>query len=164
VIPEPAPDLIGPVVGFRAWRLVDGRLLSPYIPCRWEGRTMHAECWPANRSLTKGRGWLNEPHPVPHADCQCGIYAYHQPGARSYYGEFEWVEGVVTAWGRIVTHRDGLRAEHARIETLALPADPRRRTRIEAVAARFGVPVVESVELGAAAAVAGAPLPAALLP
>ena len=92
-----APDLIERVVGFRAWRVIDDRLLSPYIPCRWKGRTMHAECWPANRSLTKGRGWLNRPHPVPHADCQCGIYAYHRPGARAYYGEFEWVEGVVSA-------------------------------------------------------------------
>ena len=26
-----------PVVAFRAWRVVDGALLSPYIPCRWEG-------------------------------------------------------------------------------------------------------------------------------
>ena len=56
-----APDLIERVVGFRAWRVIDDRLLSPYIPCRWEGRMMHAECWPANRSLTKGRGWLNRP-------------------------------------------------------------------------------------------------------
>jgi hypothetical protein len=29
-----APDLVTPVVAFRAWRIVDGSLLSPYIPCR----------------------------------------------------------------------------------------------------------------------------------
>jgi hypothetical protein len=33
-----APDLIAPVAAFRAWRVVDDRLMSPYIPCRWEGR------------------------------------------------------------------------------------------------------------------------------
>ena len=37
-----APDLVAPVVAFRAWRIVDGRLLSPYIPCRWKGAVMHA--------------------------------------------------------------------------------------------------------------------------
>ena len=159
-----APDLIERVVGFRAWRVIDDRLLSPYIPCRWKGRTMHAECWPANRSLTKGRGWLNRPHPVPHADCQCGIYAYHRPGARAYYGEFEWVEGVVSAWGRVVSHHDGFRAEHARIEALALSGGQRRRDRARAVAERLEVPLVEPGELPAAAAAAGAPLPAALIP
>ena len=37
------PDLVEPVVAFRAWRVVDGALLSPYIPCRWDGPVMHAE-------------------------------------------------------------------------------------------------------------------------
>ena len=114
-----APDLVTPVVAFRAWRIVDGRLLSPYIPCRWEGAVMHAECYPANRALLFGRGWLAAPHDPPHPDCQCGIYAYHRPGAQSYYGEFEWVEGIVAVWGRIEAHRDGLRAEHARVCALA---------------------------------------------
>jgi hypothetical protein len=109
-----APDLIVPVVAFRAWRIVDGRLLSPYIPCRWEGAVMHAECYPANRTLLFGNGWLDAPHEPPHRDCQCGIYAYFRPGVQTYYGEFEWVEGIVTVWGHIEAHRDGLRAEHAR--------------------------------------------------
>src|SRR5581483_5241779 len=45
-----APDLIAPVVAFRGWKVIDDRLLSPYIPVRWEGRVMHAVCHPANRS------------------------------------------------------------------------------------------------------------------
>jgi len=60
-----APDLIEAVVAFRAWRVVDGALLSPFIPCRWEGPVMHAECYPANRALLFGRGWLTEPHDPP---------------------------------------------------------------------------------------------------
>jgi hypothetical protein len=82
---------------------------------------MHAECFPANRQLLRGVGWLDAPHASPHPDCQCGVYAYHRPGTQAYYGEWLWTEGVVTAWGRIEAHRDGLRAEHARIEALARP-------------------------------------------
>ena len=153
-----APDLVAPVIAFRAWRVVDGQLLSPYIPCRWEGPVMHAECYPANRALQFGRGWLDAPHDPPHPSCQCGIYAYHRPGAQAYYGEFDWVEGIVSVWGRIEVHHDGLRAEHARVLALA------RRPGAEAIAARLGVDLVERDDLEAAAARYGAPLPASLVP
>jgi hypothetical protein len=154
-----APDLIEPVVAFRAWRVIDDRLLSPYIPCRWEGPVMHAECYPANRALVFGRGWLDAPHEPPHPDCQCGIYAYHHPGAQAYYGEWEWVEGVVSLWGRIEAHRDGLRAQHARVCALG-----RRLGPVERIARRLGVELVARGELREAAARYGAPLPAALAP
>src|SRR3954467_11906176 len=150
-----APDLIEPVVAFRAWRVLDDRLLSPYIPCRWEGRVMHAACYPANRSLLFGRGWLAVPHQSPHPDCKCGIYAYHRPGAQQYFGEWEWVEGVVSVWGRIEAHADGLRAEHARVEAL---------TGRPAIAAHLGVEHIGRGALPEAAARYGAPLPAELLP
>ena len=160
------PDLVEPVVGFRAWRIVGGRLLSPYIPCRWDGRVMHAECWPANRTLTHGRGWLAEPHTSPHPACQCGVYAYHRPGAQTYYGEWEWVEGVVSVWGRVEAHRDGLRAEHARVEALVRPpaSEAGRRARVEAIAARLGCDLIAREDLREAAARYGGPLPSSLLP
>src|SRR4051812_41027886 len=150
-----APDLVEPVIGFRAWRVLDDRLLSPYIPCRWDGRVMHAACFPANRSLTFGDGWLAAPHASPHPRCKCGIYAYHRPGAQAYFGEWQWVEGIVSVWGRIEAHADGLRAEHARVEALA--GRP-------AIAAWLGADLVERDELAAAAGDYGAPLPPALLP
>ena len=154
-----APDLVGAVVAFRAWRVVDGALLSPYIPCRWEGPVMHAECYPANRTLEFGRGWLATPHTAPHADCRCGIYAYHRPGVQAYYGEFEWVDGIVAAWGRIEAHRDGLRAEHARVCALAdRPGGPRRSPGASgSTSSRPG-------DLAAAAADYGSALPASLVP
>ena len=158
-----APDLAEPVVGFRTWGVVGDRLVSPYIPCRWDGPLMDAVCYPANRSLTFGHGWLDAPHGSPHPDCQCGIYAYHRPGARSYFGEGEWLEGIISVWGRIEVHADGLRAEHARVQALALPGDrdpgPARR-----IAAALGVELIPRAELGGAAASFGAPLPASLLP
>jgi hypothetical protein len=78
---------------------------------------------------------------------------------QAYYGEWEWVEGVVTLWGRIEAHRDGLRAQHARVCALA-----RRPGPVERIAERLGVEVVPRDELPAAAARFGTPLPPALVP
>ena len=161
-----APDLVEPVLGFRAWRIANGRLLSPYVPCRWAGRVLHAECHDANRSLLHGKGWLAEPHASPHPDCQCGIYAYHHPGLRTYFGEHYWCEGVITAWGRVVVHADGWRAEHARVEALTLvePDDERLAAVVGRIAGELGVPVVDADELHEVASRAGRPIPAMLLP
>jgi hypothetical protein len=160
------PDLVEPVVGFRAWKVIDDRLLSPYIPCEWEGPVMHARCYPANRSLLRGEGWLDVPHASPHPACRCGIYAYHQPGAQAYYGEWLWVEGMVTVWGRLEVHRNGLRAEHASVEALVVPDehDAVRRDASAAVAARLGVRLVEREAIELTAAQVGASMPRALLP
>jgi hypothetical protein len=161
-----APDLVAPVVGFRSWRIANGRLQSPYIPCRWEGRVMHARCYDANRVLTRGEGWLDEPHVSPHPDCQCGIYAYHSPGLRSYYGEQWWCEGVIAAWGRIEVHADGIRAEYARVEALGVPdlPNPRLAPAIERIAAAMDVPLVTTAALPAVAARLGGPVPEPLRP
>jgi hypothetical protein len=161
-----APDLAAPVVAFRSWRLAGALLVSPFIPCRWDGREMHAACYDANRGLMRGVGWLDEPHDSPHADCQCGIYGYHTPGPRSWFGEAYWCEGVVSAWGRLVVHADGFRAERARVEALAVPDGLERAgpAQVRAVAARLGVPVVEQAELEDFAARLGGGVPASLLP
>ena len=61
-------------------------------------------------------------------------------------------------WGRIEAHRDGLRAQHARVCALA------RRPGAVAIARRLGVDVVDAPDLETAAAAYGAPLPASLVP
>jgi hypothetical protein len=113
-----------------------------------------------------------QPHPrarqglARRADCRCGIYAYHRPGTQTYFGEWEWTEGIVTAWGRIEAHAAGLRAQHARVEALGLPPsnEPTRRRSVETIADRLGVPLVPRDDLAAAAPAYGAPLPQSLLP
>ena len=161
-----APDLAHTVAGYRSWRVANGKLMSPYIPCRWDGRVIHAECFDANRVLQQGRGWLREPHASPHPDCQCGIYAYDRPGTRSYYGEVWWCEGVIAAWGRLVVHSTGWRAEHARVEALAVPdlGDARLDAVVAAIAERLGVPVVERGALADVAEEAGGLVPETLRP
>lgn len=151
-----APDLIAPVVAFRAWKVVGERLLSPNIPVRWDGRTLHAACHPVQRRIMLGRqgNWVAAEHASPHPDCECGIYAYHRPGKRGWFGEFDWLEGIITAWGRLEVHADGLRAQHARIEALirrpGMPAD--------AIAARLGCEALDRDEVAEASRRYGAPL------
>jgi hypothetical protein len=161
-----APDLAAPVVAFRSWRVAGALLVSPFIPCRWEGRVMHAACYDANRGLTRGVGWLDGPHDSPHADCQCGIYGYHTPGPRSWFGEAYWCEGVVSAWGRLVVHADGFRAEHARVEALAVLDGLGRSgpAQVRAAADALGVPLIPHAELGDFADALGGGVPGALLP
>jgi hypothetical protein len=156
-----APDLTAPVAGFRAWRIANGRLVSPYIPCRWEGRVMRAECYDANRGLVRGEGWLDRPHDSPHRDCRCGIYAYHTPGPRTYFGESWWCAGVVSAWGHLEVHADGLRAQFARVEALAEPetADARLSAVVRGIAERLEVPLVAVGELPDVAEALGGTLP-----
>ena len=155
-----------PVVGYRSWRIVNGRLLSPFIPCRWEGRELHAECYDANRGLVRGEGWLKGPHASPHPACRCGIYAHHRPGLRTYHGELSACEGVVTAWGRLVVHGDGWRAQHARVEALAHPTGSAARLGgvVQEIAEQLGVPLVRREELADVAGAVGGPVPDALLP
>jgi hypothetical protein len=159
-----APDLTTPVAGFRAWRIANGRLVSPYVPCRWEGRVMRAECYDANRGLVRGEGWLDRPHESPHPDCRCGIYAYHTPGPRTYFGESWWCAGVVSAWGQLEVHADGLRAQFARVEALAEPetADARLSAAVREIAARLDVSLVAVGELPDVAEALGGTLPDAL--
>jgi len=161
-----APDLAAAVVAYRSWRLAGGRLMSPFIPCRWQDRVMHATCFDANRVLTRGTGWLDEPHESPHEACQCGIYAYHTPGPHSWFGEAYWCEGVVSAWGRLVVHPDGFRAEHARVEALAVPEGLERfgAGHVHRAAVELGVPLVAHDELEDFAERMGGGVPAALRP
>lgn len=160
------PDLIAPVVGFRKWRVVRDHLTSPYIPLRWQEPVVHARCYPANRGLLFGAGWLDEPHDAPHPSCKCGVYAWHRLPPSGPIPDPDRAFGIVALWGRIEAHADGMRAEHASIKALGVaPELGRRHERtLEAIAASLGVDLVEEAELAAAAAGYGAPLPAALLP
>lgn len=155
-----APDLIEPVVGFREWVIVRGALTSPYIPYRWEAATARARCYPANRNLQFGRGWLDEPHEAPHPRCKCGIYALHRPRATTPFPGAHRVWGVVTMWGRIEVHADGMRAEHARVRALALGVGDRRadESTLRTIATELGTDLVEWDELPEGALRYGRPL------
>jgi len=155
------------VIGFRKWRIEDRHLSSPYARVRWREREMHARCHRHSFASARfDRRALEEEHEAPHPNCNCGIYAYYEPHARprAIYVRLAW--GIVTLWGRIEAHGNGMRAEHARVEALASsPEWPRvYRQGVERVAAELGIDLVRHTELEWAAGEYGGRLPDSLVP
>lgn len=98
-----APDYIEPLTAYRAWKLVNNRLLSlnnvPWLP----KQAMVAEC-------TK-----RHEHTPPLVDCTCGIYAgknlehLHDIG----YAQRGHLHGEVSMWGMVMDCSLGYRAQYA---------------------------------------------------
>jgi hypothetical protein len=135
-----APDLIEPVVGWRAWAVcgqADGaRLRSVVYDTLWRpGEALVADCrrWP---SLLPKR--LRPAHSPPSARCACGIYAATEPetladyleGFRRYQlGLFQRVFGRVRLWGSVVACEQGWRSSHAYPADLYIPVRRHARAR-----------------------------------
>lgn len=140
--------LHGEVVGFRCWRVHGGRLLpltqNPAL--RWEPGWNRAWC-------------LRDPaHVAPVHECECGLYAYHEPGpttlspmAMSILGMSilgaPVVAGAVLARGELEVHPRGFRASEARVIALLQTSWV---DDLPGLAARFGVPIVDDLELATA--------------
>jgi hypothetical protein len=155
-----APDLIEPIAAFRSWRVIDGRLRSPYLPVFWDERILEARC--SSPGVPAG----GAPHLAPEPACGCGIYAYLEPDRDFPKIDYRGVAGIVTLWGRIEVHDEGMRAEHAQIEALALYArqSARQKSAIWAIADALGIDLIGLDEIGDAAVRYGGRLPATLLP
>jgi hypothetical protein len=148
------PDLVGPVVGFRNWRILDGVLTSPYSGVAWQEPVLCATCL------------RNREHEAPHPGCDCGVSAYHEPQLRFSTVDFRGVSGIVTLRGRVEVHADRVRGEFARLEALALYARSswRQRHAVTAVAAELGVELIDLNEQAEAARRYGTRLAASPLP
>jgi hypothetical protein len=145
-IPFVAPDLIEPLIAFRRWRAVDGRLRSPYMPVFWDEPVLAARC--------------NLPHAAPHLSCGCGIHAYHKPDLDFPAVDYRGVCGIVTLRGKVALGAAGMRAEAARVEALGIYSrSSRRHTReLGAIAGQLGVDLVDLDDLTEAARAYGRPL------
>jgi hypothetical protein len=161
-----APDLIEPIVGFRSWRVIDGRLRSVYLPTFWTERQMTASCLCSEspdpdtvRSAAPGHG-------VPDRGCTCGIYAYYEPDLNFPAVDFQGVTGIVSVWGAIEVHDEGMRAQHARVEALALYSrwTTRQIDAVRNVAAELGVDLVDLDDIEVAARRYGLPIAPELVP
>ena len=148
-----APDLIEPVIGFRAWWPDrDGRLVpwSMAGAGAWDVDVTTAHC---------GRGSKAE-HSAPGHDCSCGLYALTDHRDPRLICD-EQAVGAIIAWGEMEVHRTGFRAQHACIIALALPAECHgtHRARLAAAALRYRVPLVPPDQLLAIALEHGQRLP-----
>jgi hypothetical protein len=140
-----APDLIEPVVAFRKWRVVDGRLRSLYEPIYWLDPLQRACCRAAHRD--------SPPHAAPRSGCTCGIYASHEPDYEFPTVDYRGVSGIVTAWGNIEVHDDGIRAEWVQVEALSIYERwaTRQSDAVRTVAESLGSDVIDLCDLEAAA-------------
>lgn len=109
-----APDLIGRVLGYRAFKTRSEptpQLISPYMGHEWESHrgvlVMHA-----------GRH-LNHDSPSPQCD-SCGLYGLYTPDAALSGHAYEQGRVIAgcTFWGRIQVHPTGLRAAHCQVHAL----------------------------------------------
>jgi hypothetical protein len=160
-----APDLIEPVVGFRDWRVENGRLASRHLPMVWTEQTVRAECFPLG-----GHAFASEfdphPHEAPGASCSCGIYAWHNPQGEFSLIDVRGVTGIVTLWGTLQAYAEGMRAEYARVEALAVYDrwTSQKKRLVRGIAAALGADLVELGRLAEAGRDYGQPIPAEMLP
>jgi hypothetical protein len=159
-----APDLIEPVVAFKRWRACGGRLRSPYLPVFWDEPTMHAHCAASDDSSHSHAH--PAPHRAPHPDCTCGIHAYLEPDREFPMVDYRGVTGIVTLWGTIEVHTGGMRAEHARVEALALypHSSERQKNAVWRISDELGIDLVDLDRIEECAERYGGRLPATLLP
>lgn len=137
------PKREGEALGYRAWRL-DGHELASLnaARARWALGPNKANC---RREEYAGPCHL-PPHPAPHPDCACGLYAWHDPPSHWAEGSdaVAVVVGAVLLWGEAEIYESGLRAEWAEPVVLSwLPdASQDHRERVKTVAGEFGIEAV----------------------
>lgn len=136
------PKRQGEILGYRAWRLEGHELASLHASrARWTLGPNKADC---RREEYEGP-WHIPPHPAPHPDCACGLYAWHDPPSH-WLGASDVppVVGAVLLWGEAEIYDTGVRAEWAEPVVLSwLPdASDEHRKRVTTVAGEFGIEAV----------------------
>lgn len=160
-----APEETRPLVGYREWVLVGDEILSPLARTPWEAGPMHAECLPSCRgAFGLWRTASAHAGPAPDPGCTCGIYALFTPSRPRGRERLAVVRGAVVVWGRIELHQRGMRAEFARIVTLALPSSRRHAGAVAKVAELLDVEAVRAKDLPVAALAYGEPLEPTMIP
>jgi hypothetical protein len=176
-----APDLTTEIIGYRQWYVTSDLELRPAHKTanKWKPGVNTATC---ERVIQTKHGDF-KPKPckdTPGSDCECGLYALHDP-SDLWYGRKDknlwsslmvtWgggadplVSGIVVAWGKVEVHHEGFRAERARVVALALPEGKRNAAVVRAAASEYGVPCVPIDDLPRIAAEFGVTVPAGMRP
>jgi hypothetical protein len=155
------PDLLDPVYAFRDWRITPDGLASPRTGVLWSSPVLTAECHPRT-----AESLLRPPHSAPGRDCSCGIHGYFRPGYETSKVDYRGVTGIISVWGEVELHQDGVRAQFARVEALGVYARWTRRQKdaVNDVAGDLGVDVVDLRDLEEAAARYATAVPDDLVP
>lgn len=102
------------ITGWRRWYLKMENFLEPPLLVGGYGQT-----WLPGRDK-EATCYINREGPVPHWDCNCGLYAAKN---RETLDRFDWyqnypVSGTVEMYGRVIEHEIGWRAQYAHIRDL----------------------------------------------
>jgi hypothetical protein len=144
----------GFVVGYRFWRVAqadDGLVLLPQNPrgeaWRKDGPT-EASCHFYVDS-PRGREWHGLE--VPSRLCDCGLHAYYRHETAMWTAvrtplaveqrELSTVVGAVVGWGRVIPHKEGWRAQYARI--VGISDGPHGPSLCRDIATAYGVPLIQ---------------------
>jgi|tagenome__1003787_1003787.scaffolds.fasta_scaffold20975068_2 hypothetical protein len=151
---HPIPAQQATLVAFRAWRVVDGELRSPFLGVTWSSPVLRADCYRDLPLPVRSARRLDAPHLPGHPCCSCGVSARRVPDGDFARVDFRGVSGIVRLSGEITLEGEAIRAEQAQVVALALydrwPRDHARAVR--AIAERFEADVVDLDDLEAAAA------------
>jgi hypothetical protein len=131
---QTAPDFIEPVLGWRAWLVVERngvpRLRSLFVPTIWRPRSeLVAECL-CPRVLPLPRFLRRPRHDAPGRRCECGVYATDLKTTLRYLRNARGLDdrplarvlGRVSLWGTVVECDRGWRASHAYPAEIVVPA------------------------------------------
>lgn len=130
--PEPTPDLITPVTGYRAWvfSMNDGKLYPAnqrgWAYTVWAAGENVAQCVKEPWQIYSSPLAPEVPHAAPGRDCRCGFYATADWGAiqgspHEFIGQVVNVAGVIEGYGRVIVHETSWRSEKARVTALIDP-------------------------------------------
>lgn len=120
--PEP---FVGEVRGVRRFRVRNSETLTPIFgrPAPFRPGTNVADCRAVMGPMLHHRGG----RPPPAEECRCGFYAYYRDDLDHYQFTSNTMQGVVEAWGKVITGNNGFRAENMRLVALVRrPAYPPR--------------------------------------
>lgn len=110
------PDLISPIVGYRAWHWDDSGLRS-FMGEPWLSmQPLEAQCRASGGREQVRLESGHKVHGIPLVECSCGIYAtksLNHLQQTQYYCSRSTVHGEVYLWGSVVEHELGWRAQFA---------------------------------------------------
>lgn len=108
-----AADALRPAVGWKVWRVAEGRLVS----------VLYGDPWPVDEPIRAS--CFRHEHEAPSPSCECGIHAGRELAAWEHYlhvGAESRVFGRVLLWGATVEGTHGWRAASARPVEIFVPS------------------------------------------
>jgi hypothetical protein len=128
-------EALRPAVGWKVWRVHEGRLLS----------VLYGDPWPVDEPVRATcRRHVHVAHEAPAIGCECGIHAGRELHAWDHYlavGAEERVFGRVLLWGAVLEGASAWRGQLARPVEIFVPPAVEGAAEVAGGLRAYGVPV-----------------------